>query len=479
MAKQQVNVFVDDASISVLVTKGRQPEKWTVVPLEPGLVKEGVVQDQPAVAEKIKQAWRDSRIMRRRVAVGVTGLNCLYQIMLLPELAESLREEAITREAAQALGIPLDSVYLSWQVLSVEHGQMKVYLAVLPKDKVDSVVATLKLANLRPTIMDIKPLCLARASSEPRAILVDTAGDAMDIVVLGNGVPEVIRSLQLAPDTPAGERIGILRSEMERSISFYNAAHLDQPMDVTVPVLVSGDLVTAESEMASLAGPRERPVQALPSPLTGTEGFEHGQYVTCIGLAIKRILEMEPGTLTNSVVNFDALPEIYRIKKRSLADIMWVPTVLAGVAIIGLGVWGITHLKSDNADLHWQRDGINQTIAEQGLTSGDVATRQTQVDNTRNTAAALQNLLDSVAATRDAAVGNLSLITACAGESGVTLEDVSYEAAEITIMGRAATPDQVLQYGRLLRDRGGYASVMITAIYSGDSEIGFDMELTA
>ncbi len=118
MAKQQISLYIDDSSISVLATKGRQPEKWGVVPLERGLVKEGVVQDQQTVAEKIKEALRSAKIMRRQVTVGVSGLNCLYQMLLLPELPENLREEAISPEAAQSLGIPLEGVYLSWQVLA-------------------------------------------------------------------------------------------------------------------------------------------------------------------------------------------------------------------------------------------------------------------------------------------------------------------------------------------------------------------------
>ncbi len=479
MAKQQVSIFVDDSSISVLVTKGRQPVKWTAVPLEPGLVKEGVVQDQPAVAEKIKEAWQTSKIVRRRVAVGVSGLNCLYQMMLLPELAEGLRAEAISREAAQSLGIPLEGVYLSWQVLSVDHGQMKVYLAVLPKDKVDSVVATLKLANLRPTIMDIKPLCIARAASEPRAILVETSQDALDIVVLGDGIPEVIRSLQLAPGTPAGERIGILRSEMERSISFYNAAHLDKPIDLTVPVLVSGDLVGQESEMASLSGPRERPVRALETPLVGTEGFEHGKHMTCIGLAIKGILASEPEMVANSVVNFDALPEIYRIKKQSLADVMWLPTVVMGVVVIGMGIWGVTYLKGENSDLRAQRDEVNQTITDQGVADSNVTDMRTQVDAARTPASALEALLDRLDQDRVSATEDLSLITGCAADSGVTLENVNYGGDGISITGSAVTVDQVLQYGWLLKDRGGFTFVLIPSVGDTDDGISFRMELTA
>jgi type IV pilus assembly protein PilM len=225
MAKQQVTLYIDDSSISVLLCKGRKPQKWSTVPLDPGLVKEGVVQDPVAVAAKIKQIWGDSRIFRKKVTFGISGINCLYQLLLLPELPDNLRSEAISREAAHSLGIPLEGVYLSWQVLSIEHGQMRVFLTVTPRDKVDAAVSTLKMAGLRPVVMDVKPLCLARASSEPLAIIVDTCQDAFDIVVLGQGIPEVVRSLYVAPGTPPGESIALLRGELERAVSFYNAAH--------------------------------------------------------------------------------------------------------------------------------------------------------------------------------------------------------------------------------------------------------------
>ena len=298
-------------------------------------------------------------------------------------------------------------------------------------------------------------------------------------MVLGDGIPEVVRSLQLAAGTPAGERIGILRSEMERSISFFNAAHLDKPIDLTVPVLVSGDLVGQESEMASLAGPRERPVRALESPLVGTEGFEHGKYMTCIGLAIKGILATEIGALSNSVVNFDALPEIYRIKKQSLADVMWLPTVVIGVVVIGMGIWGITYLKGENSDLQAQRDSINQTIAEQAVGNDDVTALQTQVTNAETPATALDALFDRLDASRLSTTDTLSLINECAAESGVTLGNVDYGEDDVAIAGTAGTVDEVFQYGWLLRDGAGFSSVMIPSVSDGDGGVAFTMELTA
>ncbi len=479
MAKQQISLYIDDSSISVLASKGRGPQKWATAALDQGLIKEGVVQDQQAVAAKIKDLWHSSHILRRRVTVGISGLNCLYQMLLLPELPENLRSEAIGREAAHSLGIPLEGVYLSWQVLVVEHGQMKVYLCVMPKDKVDSIMATLKLAGLRAMAMDIKPLCLARVSNEPRAIIVDTCQDSMDIIVLGEGIPEVVRSLQVAPEMSQGERIAVLRSELERSVSFYNAAHLDKPIDLSVPILVSGDLVEQDSDKASLAGPRERPVRDMESPLAELEGFDPGKYTTCIGLALKDALVTEPGAVAYSVVNFNALPEIYQVRKRPLSEVLWVPTVLVGVVLIGMGTWGIISLKGENSDLEDRRDNANAAIVDQQLSTEELEALNTQVSAAEAPAANLNSLVVSLDASRDTLKGDLDVVHEYAKEWDVFLDSVDVSSKEIAISGSAVTEEEILKYyGRLLYDSGRFSTVIISNITVTEDGVNFSMELS-
>jgi type IV pilus assembly protein PilM len=479
MAKQQISLYIDDSSISVLASKGRGPQKWATAALDQGLIKEGVVQDQQAVAAKIKELWRSSHILRRKVTVGISGLNCLYQMLLLPELPENLRSEAIGREAAHSLGIPLEGVYLSWQVLVVEHGQMRVYLSVVPKDKVDSIMATLKVAGLRAMAMDIKPLCLARVSNEPRAIIVDTCQDSMDIIVLGEGIPEVVRSLQVAPEMSQGERIAVLRSELERSVSFYNAAHLDKPVDLTVPILVSGDLVEQDSDKASLAGPRERPVRDMESPLTELEGFDPGKYTTCIGLALKDVLVTEPGAVAYSVVNFNALPEIYQVRKRPLSEVLWVPTVLVGVVLIGMGTWGIISLKGENSDLEDRRDNTNTAIVEQQLGTAELEALNTEVGAAEAPAANLNSLLVSLDTSRDTVKADLDVVHEYASDCDVFLDKVDASSKEISIGGSAATEEEILKYyGRLLYDSGRFSTVIITNITATEDGVNFSMELS-
>ncbi len=273
--------------------------------------------------------------------------------------------------------------------------------------------------------MDVKPLCLARISNEPRAIIVDTCQDSMDIIVLGEGIPEVVRSLQVAPEMTPSERIAVLRSELERSVSFYNAAHMDKPVDLSVPILVSGDLAGQESEKASLAGPRERPVRNLESPLVELEGFDPGKYATCIGLALKEVLLTEPGAVAYSVVNFNALPDIYQTKKKPLSEVLWVPTVLVGVVIIGMGIWGIIYLKAENASLEEQQQNINEAITQQAVRQADLTALEGQVTTAEAPAAGLKSLLSSLDASRDMLKEDLDIVYDYAAEQSVHLGSVS------------------------------------------------------
>ena len=158
MAKKATTIYIDDSAIWVLVTKGKQPRKWSSTPLEPGMVKGGVVHDEDAVAAKLRELWKDKRIEKRRVIAGVSGINCLYRLITLPELPKDMLPEAVRREAARILAVPLEQLYLSWQTLPSPRGEALIYLAASPRNSVDTLISTLRKARLKPRLMDLKPL---------------------------------------------------------------------------------------------------------------------------------------------------------------------------------------------------------------------------------------------------------------------------------------------------------------------------------
>ena len=75
MAKKIVNLYIDDTSIRMLVTRGKRIKKWADLPLEPGLVKNAVVIREAEVAARIKQLFKERKVGAKKVVVGVSGLH--------------------------------------------------------------------------------------------------------------------------------------------------------------------------------------------------------------------------------------------------------------------------------------------------------------------------------------------------------------------------------------------------------------------
>jgi type IV pilus assembly protein PilM len=477
MARQQTTLYIDDAAIHVMVSKGRQPSKWATVPLEHDLVKDGVVQDQSAVAVKLTELWQSLKLGRSKdVVVGLSGVNCLYQLFVLPELPDNLLPEAMAREASHNLGIEIEQVYLSWQVLGVEHGQMRVYLTVISREMVDGLLATLKEAGLKPYVMDVKPLCLARCSSEPRAVMVDTQPGSFDVVVLADGVPEVVRSLSFPEEASAGEKTALIRGELERAIVFFNSAHMDKPIDLTVPILVSGEIARQEGEWEVLRGPREREVRVLLSPMAEAQDFDSAMLVTNIGLALKEILTEEEGALAYSIVNFNALPGAYVVRKRSLAESVWLPVAVGGIILVAAGIGLCVYTQGQNNALADDVKSVEERIAEQKLAKKDIDALTAQVSAAQTSASNLEAALTGWAVDRDIFAGDLVQVYASL-PAGVDLQSIARAETAVNVNGTADDEVCLFDYAWSLEESGRFTSVVVTSITLADGSVSFNIVL--
>ena len=107
MARKVTTLFIRDTNINLLVMKGRRVEKWASLPLEPGLVSQGVVLDEAQVADKVKELFNLEGVTTKKVIVGLSGLNSLYRIITMPELPEAILAEAVKREAERVVPVSL------------------------------------------------------------------------------------------------------------------------------------------------------------------------------------------------------------------------------------------------------------------------------------------------------------------------------------------------------------------------------------
>jgi len=483
MAREATTIYIDNSAIWVLVARGRQPPKWASTPLEPGSVKDGVVQDQDAVASKVKELWRSQKISTRRVVAGISGINCLYRLITLPELPKSLLPEAVRREAARVLGVPLEELYLSWQILPSLKGETLIYLAASPRNSVDALISTLRKAGLNPYLMDLKPLALARTATESRAIIIDVQPASFDIVVLTEGIPQVVRSLSLPQESRLKEKMSVIKEELDRTITFYNSGHMDKPIEAAVPLLVCGELAEQPNAWKLLLGRLERPVQALPSPLETPEGFPASQYMTNIGLALKEVPVSKKEAAAYLLVNFNALPEVYRPKPRPISEVLFIPVIIAGIALVALGVFANMTTSAHTADLRANLANISQLVtsrrAQFVAQSEEITALSEQVSSLEKTVAAFTITLDDFRTGRDEVNDDLSQINSCLpGAQEDRLLSVTHSSDTLTVKGLFSDKDAVSHYAEDLRATGRFVLVVITEIHTEEHRLGFTLMLT-
>ena len=474
MAKEAATIYIDDSAIWVLVAKGRQVQKWASSPLEPGLVENGVVLNEDAVANRVRELWTGEKIGSRRVIASISGINCLYRLLTLPELPKELLPEAVRREAGRALGVSLQEVYLSWQTLPSLKGETLLYLAASPRNAVDSLISALTKAGLDPYLMDLKPLAIARCSTEPRAIIVDVTPSSFDTIIMTEGIPQVVRSVPLTEEATFEEKIPFIREELDRAITFYNSGHMDRPIQSDVPLLVSGELAEQEDTWGLLVVRQERTVLVLRPPMEIPQDFPPGQYTTNVGLALKEVLPSEKGAIPYSLVNFNALPEAYRPKPRKLSEILFIPTIVGGLALVALGAFLNITTSMDNDDLRAQLAAINQMAISRHVTAEEIMALNQQVASVEATVSSFDTTLRQFSVERDEINGDLGQVNSSLPGT-VDLYRVEHKGDSLTVTGKGDNKDTVFSYAKSLRASGRFDLVVITEI---DRAGGFTLVLT-
>jgi type IV pilus assembly protein PilM len=479
MAKKVV-LYIEDTEIKLLVTSGNKVEKWASLMLDEGLVEQGVILNEKRVAESIQELFKKQGIGDTNITLGLSGLNSIFRILTLPEVPKNMLPEAVNNEAGRVLPVPLSQVYYAYQPLPAPKGEIKLFLVAYPRNSTEILLSTIAKAGLKANVVDLAPLALARCVNSPRAVLVNAWLTFLDIVILVDRVPQVIRSVSLPIESASlADRLPSIAEEITRTITFYNSSNVDKQLDKTIPLFVCGDLAREEESWQYLEK-LGNPVSVLKPPLQYSEAFNPTQYMVNIGLALKGQV---PGGDTNqySIIDLNVLPEAYKPPSFSWTRVLVPVGAVIALGVLAYGVLMVMNVRDEAAMLQVdyakvQADTLKMRAEikplQDNLTgkkaiadalpaqSADIVNKiKALVDNTNFFKATMSKFLLGLDTTGKEAREISKLAPA-----GLSLTEVTHESGSITLKGVASGENPVLTYARSLRSSVLFDEVIVLSI---------------
>ena len=290
-SQETVTVNIEERSLRLLTVKEGEVQKWGQAPLEPGLVENGLVRDPAQVGLALETLFREHKASKKGVITSLTviGLGSTSQIFDLPKMRPNLLADAIAREAKRAMPVPVDELYLSYQVIGEKEDMQQVYVLGAPRDLVDAHITAFQMAEIQIKAIDLKPLALVRAINKRNAVIADLENESFHVVVVGDGIPDITRSAVLHREAlDPQQKARRLVEEVVRTIDFYNHSHPDNLLEPSVPVFLTGELTGIPTVNETIQANMGYTIETPTPPLVCPETLPLPQFMVNIGLALKK-----------------------------------------------------------------------------------------------------------------------------------------------------------------------------------------------
>lgn len=343
-----VALDISPAGIKAVSFSGLKAAKAVRAPLAPGLIRDGLILQPAAVGAAIAELLKSSGIPKDRAVVSVSGMPYSYRLITLPGMKPPQREEAIGRAARREIPVPVEELYLSWQLIRQTAGELEYFVIGVPRNVVSAVLLTVRSAGISSFQVDLRPLALARLAGVGQAIVADVSPDSIDIVIIAGGVPVVMHSVTPRPGTTAEDNTRRFLEELGKTVMFYNSSHPAHPVEPSTPLFLSGGLVSGDAEKELIRASAEHPIEAYRSPLVAPAGTSPDEYSVCFGLALKTLGRRPvrgPGLAFHDV-NIDIAVNQYGVRRPGVS---FKSFILPAVAIAALVLAYTTYNRAQSA----------------------------------------------------------------------------------------------------------------------------------
>lgn len=184
----------------VLVTYGS-------IDVPAGIMMSDSMADHVKVANLVKQLVSDTKVGTKNVVAGLPADKVFASVITMPHLSDSELAKAIRYQADQYIPMALDQVKLDWSVIdhSPDGKHVEVLLVAAPYATTSKYLDILTKAGLQVLALETNATALARAfvpaASSLAVMVLDIASLSVDLTIMHNNVPKLMRSIPIGGNT--------------------------------------------------------------------------------------------------------------------------------------------------------------------------------------------------------------------------------------------------------------------------------------
>lgn len=142
--------------------------------------KDGVIIKPEEVAKAALQMFNHhlvGNITTRRVAIAVPAYRTFTRSLKLPKLKASQLREAVELEAEQFISLPLEDLYIDYEIVGHTDDSIELLVVAVPKEIVDSYLEFAKILGLEVVLIE------PTLSSSARLFSIDPQSDVASLII--------------------------------------------------------------------------------------------------------------------------------------------------------------------------------------------------------------------------------------------------------------------------------------------------------
>ncbi len=438
MDSRVIAIDIDANSIRLLQARGNRVERWASSSLEAEATQDGATPDPVELGSQIRTLMQASGISGGEVVASVSGLYSGCRVLSIPPQPAKETEQALPELAQEAL--PAEGLTLRWQIMAADETSQQILVLGMPTELVDGQVAILRAAGIHPRVAEMRAMALTRAVDRQRAIIVNVEATNLDVVVVANGIPHIMRTLP-QPGTPSPEdRAERVAQAVGQTISFYNSNNPQTQLSANTPLFLVGSLAEDPALRERVSTSLDYPLEALsPSRMELPPHLPSAQYAVNIGLVLRRLSRSRSSDDGVRPINIDFLPRTsspWRITPQRLLALLMV---VVGLFLANTFYGQVTTAGQETAQLQQELNRIEQQVNQ----------RRAEQANIREMKATIKDFQALTAPWGDVSAA-IEYIQQNATE-GITISSYKISGQGVEFSVKADSVDEAIDYVEALR----------------------------